>query len=136
MKNVSLVLVLLSAMIVSESSAGLKSFLRQPKKHLAAAARAIENKDLEPVAHAVENEVIEPAANGVNDHIVKPFFKGLKRKLDEHSEQAGQVAADVAHQVVVTALTGQKVQGNSQAPQQNSHEQKGEGERPAKRARH
>ena len=139
MKNVSLVLLLLAAMVTTESSAGLKHFLRhpkdlvrQPKKFVTAVVRTVENGVLEPVAHAVENEVIEPAANGVNDHVIKPFFRGFKRKIEQHSEQDGELAADVAHEVVVATLTGKAGQGTSTAPQA-CPVQKSEGEKPAKR---
>lgn len=139
MKNVSRVLVLLAATSVSESPAlKLKHFIRHPKdivrhpkKLVTAVVRTVENKVLEPVAHATEKQAsvaikttekgVRIAAKGANDHVIKPFCRGFKRKLEEHSEQDGKVAADLAHDVVVAALTGQEQVG---------------GESPAKRTRH
>ena len=151
MKKSSFILLSLCTMITSESSA-MKRFLRHPKdivrhpkKLVTAVVRAIENQILEPVAHAVENEVVEPVANGVNDHVIKPFCKGLKRKLEQQSEQGGEIAADVAYKIVVTTLTGGTMggipgdhtgkTGSGEVPQQNLQTQNGEGERPVKRSR-
>lgn len=119
MNRVSAVFVLVCAAIVPEASAGRfwrhpKDVFRHPKKFISMVVRTVENQVLEPAAHAVENQVIEPVADGFNDHVIKPAARGFKRAIERHAEHDGQVAADIAHEIVVEALTGQGQTGAGQ----------------------